>query len=41
VLAMVTYDVFVVIESLVKNQCKGKPCNFLLLAFYPIFFPIF
>jgi hypothetical protein len=35
---MVTYDVFVVIESLVKNQCKGKPCNFLLYNPLPPFF---
>jgi len=34
--SMVTNDVFVV-ESLVKNQCKGKPITFYLLAFYPFF----
>jgi hypothetical protein len=39
VLSMVTKDVFVVVESLVKNQCKGKPCNFLLfIPLPPIFF---
>ncbi len=27
--SMVTNDVFVVVESLVKNQCKSNPCNFL------------
>jgi hypothetical protein len=42
VLSMVIDDVFVVVESLVRNQCKGKSCNFLpfnLLS--PNFFPIF
>jgi hypothetical protein len=39
---MVTKDVFVVFKSLVKNQCKGKPCNFLpIKPLPPIFFPNF
>jgi hypothetical protein len=39
---MVTKDVFVVFESLMKNQCKGKPCNFLpFKPLPPIFFPNF
>jgi hypothetical protein len=42
VLLMVTKDVFVVIESLVKNQCKGRPCNFLPFSpLPPIFSQIF
>ncbi len=37
--SMVTKGVFVVVESLVKNQCKGKPCNFLPFILLPhIFF---
>ncbi len=40
-LAMVTYDVFVVIESLAKNQCKGTPCNFLTFNLLPHFFSNF
>jgi len=32
--SMVTQDVLVVVESLVKNQCKGKPYNF--LPFIPL-----
>jgi len=40
--SMVIKDVFVLVESLVKNQCKGKPCNFLHFSpLPPIFFPIF
>jgi hypothetical protein len=40
--SMVTKDVFVVVESLVKNQCKGKLYNFLTFSpFPPIFLPIF
>jgi hypothetical protein len=27
--SMVTKDVFAIVESFVKNQCKGKPCNFI------------
>jgi len=39
---MVTNDVFVVVESLVKNQCKGKPCNFLpFIPLPPILFYFF
>ncbi len=26
---MVTKDAFTIVKSLVKNQCKDKPCNFL------------
>jgi hypothetical protein len=38
---MVIEAVFVVVESLVKNQCKGKPYNFLHFSPLPqIFFPI-
>ncbi len=38
--SMVTKDVFVVVEALVKNQCKCKPCNFLPFSpLPPIFFP--
>ncbi len=38
---MVIDDVFVVIESLVNNQCKGKPYNFLLFNLLPpFFFPV-
>jgi hypothetical protein len=33
--SMVTKDVFVVVESLVKNQCKGKPYNFLPFSLLP------
>jgi hypothetical protein len=40
--SMVTKDVFVVVESLVKNQCKGKPCNFQPFGpLPPIFFQFF
>jgi len=35
---MVIEDVFVVVESLVKNQCKGKPYNFLPFSLLPPFF---
>jgi hypothetical protein len=39
--SMLTKDVFVVVESLVKNQCKGKPCNFQPFGpLPPIIFPI-
>jgi hypothetical protein len=39
---MVTKDVFVVVGTLVKNQCKGKPCNFHPFKPLPlIFFPNF
>jgi len=31
---MVKKDALVVVESLVKNQCKSKPCNF-----FPIYLP--
>jgi len=38
---MVIEDVFAIVESLVKNQCRGKPCNFLHFNLLPpIFFPI-
>jgi hypothetical protein len=43
----VTKDVFIVVKSLVKNQCKGNAlkhfhslCFFLLIAFI-LFFPIY
>jgi hypothetical protein len=36
--SMVTNDVFVVVKSLVKNQCKGKPCNFLPFSPLPLIF---
>ncbi len=38
--SMVTKDVFVIVESLVKNEYKGKPNNFFLYALHPIFTPI-
>jgi hypothetical protein len=39
---IVIENVFVVVESLVRNQCKGKSCNFLPFnPLPPIFFPIF
>jgi hypothetical protein len=42
VFSIVIEDVFVVVESLVRNQCKGKSCNFLFFnPLPPIFFPIF
>jgi hypothetical protein len=37
--SMVTNDVFVV-ESLVKNQCKGKPYNFIPFSLLPFFLKI-
>jgi hypothetical protein len=33
---MVIDDVFIVMKSLVKNQCKGKPCNFLFFSLLPL-----
>ncbi len=38
--SMVTKDVFVIVESLMKNQRKGKPWNFLpFRPLSPSFFP--
>jgi hypothetical protein len=36
--SMVTKDVFVVVESFVKNQCKGKPYNFILFNLFALIF---
>ncbi len=42
VFSIVIEDVFVVVESLVRNQCKGKSCNFLFFnPLPPIFFSNF
>jgi hypothetical protein len=41
--SMVTKGVLIVVESLVKNQCKGKLCNFLPFILLPlnVFFKYF
>jgi len=36
--SMVLEDVFFIVESLVKNQCKGEPYNFLPFNPLPHFF---
>jgi hypothetical protein len=42
VLSMVTKDAFAIVESFAKNQCKGKPYNFIPFnPLPPLFFSNF